>query len=127
LLGLTETNIVCSTSPGDVWLGSSGSLLPGVEVQLISSEGKEITDYDVPGELLVRTPSMALGYLNNGKATKETFKDGWVCTGDVAMICLSHTKTEHVFIVDRIKELIKVKVCVSIHLEDVIHQEDTHY
>lgn len=76
----------------------------------MSAEGEEITAYDTPGELVVRSPSVVLGYLNNDKATKETFEDGWMRTGDEAVIKLGPKGTEHVFIVDRIKELIKVKV-----------------
>ncbi|PYI15930.1 phenylacetyl-CoA ligase [Aspergillus japonicus CBS 114.51] len=108
--GLTETStVVTSTHPWDVWFGSSGTILPGVEAKIVTPEGEEITSYDTPGELVVRSPSVVLGYLNNDKATKETFKDGWMYTGDEAVIRLSPQKTEHVFIVDRIKELIKVK------------------
>ena len=59
---------------------------------------------------MVRSPSVVLGYLNNDKATKETFEDGWMRTGDEALIRRSPKGKEHVFIVDRIKELIKVKV-----------------
>ncbi|KAI2793723.1 Acyl-CoA ligase inpC [Penicillium oxalicum] len=108
--GLTETStVVSSTLPGDVVLGSSGCLLPGVEARIMTSEGKEVTDYDTPGELVVRSPSVVLGYLNNEKATKETFENGWMRTGDEAVVRKGPNGTEHVYIVDRIKELIKVK------------------
>ncbi|OJD19178.1 hypothetical protein AJ78_00880 [Emergomyces pasteurianus Ep9510] len=108
--GLTETcTVVSSTSNDDVFLGSSGSLLPGVEARLLSPDGEEITSYDQPGELVVRSPSVTLGYLNNEKATKETFRNGWMYTGDEALFRVSPRGNEHVFIVDRIKELIKVK------------------
>lgn len=76
----------------------------------MSAEGQEITAYDTPGELVVRSPSVVLGYLNNDKATKETFEDGWMRTGDEAVVRKGPKGTEHIFIVDRIKELIKVKV-----------------
>ena len=114
--GLTETStVVCSTSPLDIWFGSSGSLLPRFKAKLVSIEGVEITGYDQPGELVVAGPSIVLGYLNNEKATKETFfeEDGdwWMRTGDEAVFSTSPSGTEHVRIVDRIKELIKVKVC----------------
>lgn len=56
---------------------------------------------------------MVLGYLNNDKANKETFQDGWMRTGDEAVIKKGPSGNEHVFIVDRIKELIKVKVRYS--------------
>lgn len=109
--GLTETStVVSSTSQDDIFPGSSGSLLPGAEVRLVSPDGEEITGYDQPGELVVRSPSVALGYLNNDKATEETFRNGWMYTGDEAVFRLSPRGNEHVFIVDRIKELIKVKV-----------------
>ncbi|ODM15421.1 hypothetical protein SI65_09024 [Aspergillus cristatus] len=109
--GLTETStVVCSTHPEDFLLGSSGCLMPGAEVRILSPEGQEIKSYDTPGELVVRSPSVVLGYLNNDKATKETFRDGWMHTGDEAVIRQNpKTKSEHIFIVDRIKELIKVK------------------
>ena len=109
--GLTETStVVCSTVPEDIWFGSSGSLLSGYEARLVTVEGNEITGYDQPGELWVKSPSVTLGYLNNEKATKETFIDGYMRTGDEAVIRKNPTSGhEHVFITDRIKELIKVK------------------
>ncbi|KAK4935237.1 hypothetical protein LTR10_023664 [Elasticomyces elasticus] len=74
--GMTETaTAVTNTSPADVWFGSSGCLLSGVEAKVLSSEGVEITEYNKPGELLVKAPSIVLGYLNNPKANAETFID----------------------------------------------------
>jgi acyl-coenzyme A synthetase/AMP-(fatty) acid ligase len=109
---LTETcTVVCSTAPSDIWYGSSGSILPGFECKLVTVEGNEITGYDQPGELLVKSPSVVLGYLNNDKANTETFQDGYMRTGDEAVIRVSPAGNEHIFITDRIKELIKVKVC----------------
>ncbi|EFW23083.1 hypothetical protein D8B26_006609 [Coccidioides posadasii str. Silveira] len=108
--GMTETcTVVCTTSSHDVWLGSSGSILPGIECKIISPEGVELTGYDEPGELVVKSPSVVLGYLNNEKATEETFIDGWMRTGDEAVVRVAPSGNEHIFIVDRIKELIKVK------------------
>ncbi|KAL8762842.1 MAG: hypothetical protein Q9184_001228 [Pyrenodesmia sp. 2 TL-2023] len=109
--GLTETaTVVCSTSPDDIWFGSSGCFLPMVEARLITTEGIEVTGYDQPGELVVKSPSVVLGYLNNEEANRETFQDGWMRTGDVAVIRQNpNSGSEHCFIVDRIKELIKVK------------------
>ena len=114
--GLTETcTVVSSTNPKDTWFGSSGCLISGMEVKLMSPDGKEITGYDRPGELWVKSPSVVLGYLKNDKANAETFMedhDGrFMRTGDEAMFRLSQNGNEHIWIVDRIKELIKVKVC----------------
>jgi ribosome assembly protein SQT1 len=114
--GLTETcTVVCSTADHDIFFGSSGSLIPGYTAKLLTPEGTEITGYDQPGELVVQSPSVVLGYLNNDKANKETFLDDtdgkgrWMRTGDEAVIRKAPSGNEHVVIVDRIKELIKVK------------------
>ena len=117
--GLTETcTVVCSTSPDDIWFGSSGCLLPGYEAKIMTAEGNEVTGYDQPGELLVKSPSVVLGYLKNEKATKETFvdeKEGrFMKTGDEAVFRKSSNGNEHIWIVDRIKELIKVKVSLEV-------------
>jgi long-subunit acyl-CoA synthetase (AMP-forming) len=101
---------VTSTGYDDIWYGSSGSVLPGIECKIVTLEGNEVTGYDQPGELLVKSPSVVLGYLNNEKANKETFQDGYMRTGDEAVVRKAPSGYEHVFIVDRIKELIKVKV-----------------
>jgi acyl-CoA synthetase (AMP-forming)/AMP-acid ligase II len=117
--GLTETcTVVCSTPNFDIWLGSSGSLVADVEVRIVTIEGNEITGYDQAGELWVHSPSVVLGYLNNEKANRETFviaEDGkrYMRTGDEVLVRKSPNGHEHLFIVDRIKELIKVKVSAS--------------
>lgn len=116
--GLTETcTVVCSSSPFDIWFGSSGCLIPGFEVKLMSIEGNEITGYNQPGELLVKSPSIVLGYLKNDKATMETFVDmpegRFMRTGDECEVRVSPSGNEHIWVVDRIKELIKVKVSSS--------------
>lgn len=120
-IGLTETStVVSSTHPDDVVLGSSGCLVPGFEARIVSPEGQEITAYDTQGELVLRSPSVVLGYLNNDKANRETFEDGWLRTGDEAVFRKGPKGTEHLFIVDRIKELIKVKVCGAIRIYSLL-------
>ncbi|KAM0452564.1 hypothetical protein ACHAPV_009460 [Trichoderma viride] len=112
--GMTETaTLICTTSEHDIDLGSSGSLLPGIRAKVIDSDGKEVSTYETPGELLVQSPSIIPGYMGNGRADEETFvwdDDGrWIKTGDEVMIRKGPSGNEHVVIVDRIKELIKVK------------------
>ncbi|KAF5550152.1 phenylacetyl ligase [Fusarium phyllophilum] len=104
---------VCTTSEDDIDIGSSGSLVPATKAMIIDIEtGEEITEYNKPGELLVQTPSLVLGYMNNERATSETFiwrKDGrWIRTGDEVLIRLAPSGNEHLVVVDRLKELIKV-------------------
>ncbi|ROT34665.1 AMP-binding enzyme [Sodiomyces alkalinus F11] len=113
--GMTETcTVVCTTSETDIDVGSSGSLVPGTRAKIVDpTTGQEITEDNKPGELLVQGPSVVLGYLNNTKATAETFvwlEDGrWIRTGDEVIVRKAASGHEHLVIVDRIKELIKVK------------------
>ncbi|KAL6241126.1 hypothetical protein RBB50_012030 [Rhinocladiella similis] len=108
--GLTEScGNFSHTVPQDVWLGSSGSLLPGCEAKLVSPAGREITTHGKVGELFIRSPSACMGYYKSPTETDELYQDGWMKTGDQALVRVSPNGHEHLFIVERIKELIKVK------------------
>ncbi|KAI0871294.1 hypothetical protein GGS24DRAFT_492328 [Hypoxylon argillaceum] len=112
--GMTETStVVFSTAENDVMMGTSGSLVPGTRAKLLDEEGREITEYDKRGELLIQSPSLTLGYLHNERATAEAFvwdQDGrWIRTGDVAVARKAPSGNEHFAVVDRLKELIKTK------------------
>lgn len=111
---MTElATVATSNSEHDILDKSSGSLCPATRAKIIGLDGNEVTGLDTPGELWIQSPSATLGYLNNQKATAETFvydEDGrWVRTGDEALVTKAPSGNEHVVIVDRIKELIKVK------------------
>ncbi|OCH88436.1 phenylacetyl-CoA ligase [Obba rivulosa] len=84
--------------------GSAGQLMPGVVARVVKQDGS-LAGYREPGHLLISSPSVSMGYLDNDQATKETFVDGWVHTGDEVFI----NEEAEIFVVDRIKELIKVK------------------
>lgn len=112
--GMTESAVVVtSSSEHDVMHRSSGSLIPGFCAKIMDPDGNEILEHDKPGELLVQSPSVVLGYLNNEAATTETFvhhDDGrWLRTGDEVLMTLAPSGYEHLVVVDRLKELIKVK------------------
>jgi acyl-CoA synthetase (AMP-forming)/AMP-acid ligase II len=116
--GMTETStLVLSSGELDIVSGTAGSLLPRVRAKIIGPDGTPITEYGQRGELWIQSPSLALGYLNNERATTEIFvfdADGrWIRTGDVAIASRSPAGHVHFSIVDRVKELIKVKVCPS--------------
>ncbi|KAF2640273.1 4-coumarate-CoA ligase 2, partial [Massarina eburnea CBS 473.64] len=84
---------------------SGGAVVASTEVKIIKEDDTE-ADVDEQGEVLARGPQIVMGYLNNEKATRETFDaDGWLHTGDQGKI----DQEGMIYITDRIKELIKVK------------------
>ncbi|EXL92183.1 hypothetical protein FOIG_14842 [Fusarium odoratissimum NRRL 54006] len=120
--GMTETaTVFIQSSEHDTQVGTTGSLLPAAKARIVDPDGQEITEYEKPGELLIQSPTVSLGYFNNPKATAETFfEDGngrWIRTGDEVLVRMSESGNEHFVVVDRVKELIKVKVSNKYHLQ----------
>lgn len=73
----------------------------------MDDDGNNISAYDVRGELCVRGPTVTPGYHKNPEANAQSFdSDGWFHTGDIAY-CDKNTRKW--YIVDRKKELIKVR------------------
>ncbi|OAG44053.1 hypothetical protein AYO21_01510 [Fonsecaea monophora] len=112
--GLTEAGAAISlTSSHEPWAGSAGNLVPGVSVMLLAEDGTEVTQLDRPGEVYAQGPGVILGYWGDPTATKESFLEcengRWLRTGDIAVFRQSPAGNEHIFIVDRVKEVIKVK------------------
>ena len=105
--GMTETSPVLTMDDGDHF-GSAGKLIPSTEAALMVPDGESYRDAALgeEGELWCRGPQVMPGYLNRPDANAETLTDdGFVKTGDVAKI----DADGNLFIVDRVKELIKVK------------------
>ncbi|KAF4577266.1 hypothetical protein EYR40_009365 [Pleurotus pulmonarius] len=84
-------------------VGSTGLLLPGLEARIVREDGTE-AEVNEPGELWLRGGNIALGYWNNDSATKSTFVDGWLHTGDSFRI----TEDHYFFFADRAKDTLKV-------------------
>ena len=66
--------------------GYVGQPLPGVSVQLIDEAGAVVTGEETPGEIRIKSPTVFREYWGNRDATASSFKDGWFCTGDIAVI-----------------------------------------
>ncbi|WP_305881915.1 AMP-binding protein [Endozoicomonas sp. SCSIO W0465] len=104
--GLTECSpAVCMNPAGDLSQpGTAGLPIPSTELKTIDEGGNE-TALGEPGELCVRGPQVMSGYWQRAEATAEVLgKDGWLKTGDVAVI----QEDGFVRIVDRIKDMILV-------------------
>ncbi len=102
--GLSE-----STGPGCVHLGIEnihkvGAIgVPGYrwKCRIVDESGQPVAQGDV-GELCVKGPGVMTCYYNDPEATAATLRDGWLCTGDMAM----QDEDGFIFLVDRKKDVI---------------------
>ena len=104
--GLTETSPVACVNPvdGTDKVGTIGLPVPSTEIKLINDNGDDVTYKGEPGELCVSGPQVMQGYYNRPDETAKVLKDGWLYTGDVAVM-----DNEGFFkIVDRKKDMILV-------------------
>ena len=105
--GMTEASPATHyTGPAKERAGMGGLLLPSTECRIVDPETGCDVDVGERGEVWVRGPQVMKGYLDNAEATARTLDaDGWLRTGDVGVI----DPDGYLAIVDRLKELIKVK------------------
>jgi long-chain acyl-CoA synthetase len=121
--GLTEASPVTHANPvkGKRKEGSIGLPLPDTDCKIVSLEDP---DQEVPvgerGELCIKGPQVMLGYWNRPDATAEMIRNGWLHTGDVAIM----DEDGYFRVVDRMKELILVSGfnVYPTEIEDVIYR-----
>ncbi len=82
-------------------LGSVGKDAMGVEIAIVDMEGKEVPDGQI-GEITGKGDNIARSYWKLPKESAETFKDGWLYTGDIGY----RDQDGYIFIVDRKKDII---------------------
>lgn len=119
--GMTELSPVgAMTAASDEVLGSCGILLPNSEGKVVDTETGEPLGPMEKGELCIKGPQIMKGYFDNETATQATMKNGWLHSGDIGY----YDKHGRIFIVDRLKELIKVKgfQVAPAELEDLLRQ-----
>jgi len=104
--GLTETSPVTHINPygGKTKVGTIGLPVPNTEVKLVDVDDytKEITKPGEPGELCLKGPQIMKGYINRPDETALTLRDGWLLTGDIAIV----DEEGYFAIVDRKKDMI---------------------
>lgn len=108
--GLTETSPVVAVGTNKYYkTGSIGKTVPSVNAKLVDVNNEGI------GELVVKGPSVMLGYFENEEATKEAIKDGWFYTGDLAKI----DEEGYIYICGRKKSVIVLKNGKNIFPEEM--------
>lgn len=103
--GLTECAPLVTISPynQDGFSGTIGLPAPSTDIRIIDEQGNECPIGE-PGEMLVSGPQVMKGYYKRQQATDDILKDGWLATGDVAIML----DNGHFKIVDRKKDMIIV-------------------
>lgn len=107
--GLTETSPVTHMNPAkEEWIKESsiGPPVSDLEQKVVDLEtgAQELAVGEI-GELVLRGPQVMKGYWNAPEETERVLKDGWFHTGDIVRI----DEDGYVYIVDRLKEMIKYK------------------
>jgi len=104
--GLTEASPVVSLNPlkGKRKPGSVGLPYPTIQEKIVDSEGRELPA-GKEGELIIKGPNVMVGYFNLPKETRETLRNGWLHTGDLAKI----DEEGYIYIIGRIKDMILVR------------------
>ncbi|KAI9084332.1 hypothetical protein K1719_033674 [Acacia pycnantha] len=110
--GMTEAGPVLSMCLGfareafTTKSGSCGTVVRNAELKVLHPETGLSLGYNQPGEICIRGHQIMKGYLNNEEATATTIDaEGWLHTGDIGYV----DDDDELFIVDRVKELIKFK------------------
>merc|ERR1712198_244917 len=102
--------------------GSCGLPVPNTTFKVIDVVTGKNLEANKEGEICCKGPQVMKGYLNNKKATYETINYGWLHTGDIGY----YDEDGYFFIVDRLKELIRVKgyQVAPAELEDMLRTMD---
>lgn len=103
--GLTETAPAVCINPLNLkaFNGSVGLPIPSTDIS-IRDEAEQELSFNQAGELWVKGPQVMKGYWHHSEETKDTLKDGWLKTGDIATI----DENGYIKIVDRKKNMILV-------------------
>jgi 4-coumarate--CoA ligase len=110
--GMTEAGPVLAMclafakEPFEIKSGACGTVVRNAEMKIVDPETGASLPRNEAGEICIRGDQIMKGYLNDSEATSKTIdKDGWLYTGDIGYI----DDDDELFIVDRLKELIKYK------------------
>ncbi|GFP80142.1 4-coumarate--coa ligase 1 [Phtheirospermum japonicum] len=109
--GMTEAGVISiclgfAKKPLKYKSGSCGTVIRNTEMKIVDPLSGASLSRNQTGEICVRGDSIMIGYYNDPEATKKTIdNDGWLHTGDIGYV----DDDDELFIVDRLKELIKYK------------------
>ncbi|KAM3204351.1 4-coumarate-CoA ligase 2 [Capsicum annuum] len=110
--GMTEAGapmsmcLAFAKEPFEIKSGACGTVIRNAEMKIVDPDTGISLPRNKPGEICIRGDQIMKGYLNDPEATARTIdKEGWLHSGDIGYI----DEDDELFIMDRLKELIKYK------------------
>jgi len=108
--GLTETSPIIALNPTEAYKETSvGKVIPGTEMKIIDP------DEEGRGQIVVKGPMVMKGYYKNEQATADSFKDGWLLTGDVGYL----DDDQYLYLTGRAKNLIVTEGGKNVYPEEI--------
>ena len=108
--GLTETSpVIAAESDKEKRPGSVGLALPSLNVKIDNPDEKG------EGEILVKGPSVMMGYYHNEEENKKAFADGWFRTGDYGYI----TEDGFIYVTGRKKDIIVLRNGKNVYPQEI--------
>lgn len=106
IYGSTETQCIARNKDSENYEASVGFPVSNQKIKIVAVNNRSQLPANTTGEILVKSPAVAKGYLKNPEASKQAFDSGgWFCTGDLGYI----DEDGRIYIVGRLKEVIKYK------------------
>ena len=108
--GLTETSpVIAAESDKEKKPGAVGLALPSLNVKI------DNPDENGEGEILVKGPSVMMGYYHNEEENKRAFVDGWFKTGDYGYI----TEDGFIYVTGRKKDIIVLRNGKNVYPQEI--------
>ncbi|MEX2394262.1 MAG: AMP-binding protein, partial [Actinomycetota bacterium] len=120
--GMTETSSLAVGNGGADYVrkpDSVGRPSPVVDVMIADDEGNEVPQGEL-GEICMRGPNVVKGYWNKPEATAETFRNGWLHSGDIGRV----DEEGFLYVVDRKKDMVirGGENVYSVEIETVLYE-----
>jgi acyl-CoA synthetase (AMP-forming)/AMP-acid ligase II len=107
MYGQTEATARLSYLPPELYekkKGSMGKGIPGVELRVVDSTGRQIEPGET-GEVIARGDNIMMGYYMDDESTRKSIRDGWLWTGDLGQV----DEDGYIYLTARKNEIIKVR------------------
>ena len=121
LYGLTEGFVtILDRDDFNQQSGSVGCPPPGYDMRIVGDDGEDLEPGEI-GEIVGRGPALSPGYYKQAELTRETFRDGWLYSGDLGYL----DEAGFLYLAGRKKELI-ISGGVNVYPQDIEEIASAH-